>query len=34
MDGTRSSRFSRAAEGAPDTARRAMLFQLLDPISG
>ncbi|KAI3674913.1 hypothetical protein L2E82_51860 [Cichorium intybus] len=31
--GTRSSGFSRAAGGAPDTARRAVLFQPLDPTS-
>ncbi|RXI07755.1 hypothetical protein DVH24_009786 [Malus domestica] len=33
-NGTRSSGFSRAAGGAPDTARRAVLFQPLDPTSG
>ena len=32
--GIRSSRFSWAAGGAPDTARRAVLYQPLDPISG
>ncbi|KAF2282275.1 hypothetical protein GH714_044012 [Hevea brasiliensis] len=31
--GTRSSGFSRAAGGAPDTARRAVLFRPLDPTS-
>uniref|UniRef100_A0A6N2KU67 Senescence-associated protein n=1 Tax=Salix viminalis TaxID=40686 RepID=A0A6N2KU67_SALVM len=31
--GTRSSGFSRAAGGAPDTTRRAVLFQPLDPTS-
>ncbi|KAI3494845.1 hypothetical protein L1887_40347 [Cichorium endivia] len=31
VGGTRSSGFSRAAGGAPDTARRAVLFQPLDP---
>ena len=30
----RSSGFSRAAGGAPDTARRAVLFRPLDPTSG
>ena len=30
----RSSRFSGAVGGAPDTAKRAVLYQLLDPISG
>jgi len=34
VDGTRSSGFSRAAGGAPDTARRAVLFRPLDPTSG
>lgn len=34
MNGTRFSEFSGAAEGAPDTAGRAVLFQPLDPISG
>ncbi|KAI3478726.1 hypothetical protein L1887_59275 [Cichorium endivia] len=33
VGGTRSSGFSRAAGGAPDTARRAVLFQPLDPTS-
>ncbi|KAK8634371.1 hypothetical protein V6N13_022252 [Hibiscus sabdariffa] len=33
-DGTRSSGFSRAAGGAPDTTRRAVLFRPLDPTSG
>ncbi|KAL5696951.1 hypothetical protein ACHQM5_031190 [Ranunculus cassubicifolius] len=33
-DGTRSSGFSRVAGGAPDTTRRAVLFQPLDPTSG
>ena len=32
-DGTRSSGFSWAAGGAPDTARRAVLFRPLDPTS-
>ena len=32
--GIRSSRFSWAAGGAPDTARRVVLYQPLDPISG
>ncbi|MBR7508463.1 hypothetical protein KC216_21620, partial [Mycobacterium tuberculosis] len=31
--GTRSSVFSRAAGGAPDTTRRALVFQPLDPTS-
>ncbi|CAN7022427.1 unnamed protein product [Brassica rapa subsp. trilocularis] len=31
---TRSSRFSRATGNAPDTTRRAVLFQPLDPTSG
>ena len=34
MISNRSSRFSRATEGAPDTERRAVLYQPLDPISG
>ncbi|PHT25745.1 Regulator of rDNA transcription protein 15 [Capsicum baccatum] len=34
MDGIRSSGFSRAAGSAPDTTRRAVLFQPLDPTSG
>ncbi|PHT24503.1 hypothetical protein CQW23_35777 [Capsicum baccatum] len=34
MDGFRSSGFSRAAESAPDTTRRALLFQPLEPTSG
>uniref|UniRef100_A0A6N2K4W0 Senescence-associated protein n=1 Tax=Salix viminalis TaxID=40686 RepID=A0A6N2K4W0_SALVM len=33
VGGTRSSGFSRAAGGAPDTTRRAVLFQPLDPTS-
>ncbi|KAK8590511.1 hypothetical protein V6N13_057404 [Hibiscus sabdariffa] len=33
-DGTRSSGFSRAAGGAPDTTRRAVLFRPLDHTSG
>ncbi|CAN6974162.1 unnamed protein product, partial [Brassica rapa subsp. trilocularis] len=34
MRGTRSSGFSRAGGNAPDTTRRAVLFQPLDPTSG
>src|ERR1044072_4866324 len=34
LKGPRSSGFSRAARGAPDTPRRAVLFQPLDPTSG
>ncbi|CAN7088329.1 unnamed protein product [Brassica rapa subsp. narinosa] len=34
VSGTRSSGFSRATGNAPDTTRRAVLFQPLDPTSG
>ncbi|CAN8222243.1 unnamed protein product, partial [Cochlearia groenlandica] len=34
VSGTRSSGFSWAAGSAPDTTRRAVLFQPLDPTSG
>ncbi|CAF2152187.1 unnamed protein product, partial [Brassica napus] len=34
VSGTRSSVFSRATRNAPDTTRRAVVFQPLDPTSG